>query len=85
MALIDRNGKYGYIDTQGNIAIAPQYDEAGNFLEGLVAVALDGARKVAIALKDYDAYTNYCEEIIGGGRPTTIIYIVWANLIMVLK
>lgn len=76
LALIEQNGKYGYIDTQGNIAIAPQYDEAGNFSEGLVAVVLDdksffidGAGNVAIALKDYDAYTNYREEIIGGGSP----------------
>ena len=76
LALIEQNGKYGYIDTQGNIAIAPQYDEAGNFSEGLVAVVLDGksffidgAGKVAIALNDYDAYTNYREEIIGGGSP----------------
>ena len=76
LALIEQNGKYGYMDTQGNIAIAPQYDEAGNFSEGLVAVVLDGksffidgAGKVAIALKDYDAYTNYREEIIGGGSP----------------
>ena len=76
LALIEQNGKYGYIDTQGNIVIVPQYDEAGNFSEGLVAVVSDGksffingAGKAAIALKDYDAYTDYREEIIGGGSP----------------
>ena len=76
LALIEQNGKYGYMDTQGNIAIAPQYDEAGNFSEGLVAVVLNGksffidaAGNVVITLKDYDAYTNYREEIIGGGSP----------------
>lgn len=64
LALIEQNGKYGYIDTQGNIAISPQYDEAGNFSEGLVAVVLDGksffidaAGNVVITLKDYDAYS----------------------------
>ena len=76
LALIEQNGKYGYIDTQGNIAIAPQYDEAGYFSEGLVAVVLDGksffidaAGNVGITLDGYDAYTNYREEVIGGGSP----------------
>ena len=31
-AAIKINGKYGLIDTKGNIVIAPIYDFAGNFL-----------------------------------------------------
>lgn len=40
-------GKFGYINTQGLIAIPPRYDEAGNFSEGLavVQVSVNGARK----------------------------------------
>ena len=40
-------GKYGYINSQGVIAIQPRFDEAGHFSEGLavVQVSINGARK----------------------------------------
>ena len=40
-------GKYGYINSQGLIAIPPRFDEAGDFSEGLAVVRMEinGARK----------------------------------------
>ena len=35
-------GKWGYIDQQGEVAIAPQFDYAADFSEGLAAVQQDG-------------------------------------------
>jgi hypothetical protein len=33
--IIEENGNYGYIDRTGKIAIEPQFDQAGNFSEGM--------------------------------------------------
>ncbi|MBP5547417.1 MAG: WG repeat-containing protein [Bacteroidales bacterium] len=35
-------GKWGFIDKTGQFIINPQYDIAGNFIEGLAAVKIDG-------------------------------------------
>ena len=35
------NGKWGYIDNTGNLAIAPQYDAADSFNEGLAAIKIN--------------------------------------------
>lgn len=37
---IKANGKYGYIDRKGTIAIKPKYDMADDFSEGLARVKL---------------------------------------------
>ncbi len=37
-----KDGKWGYIDQAGKIAIAPQFTQAGEFSEGLATVSLDG-------------------------------------------
>jgi len=34
------NSKYGYIDKQGHFVVNPQFDEAGNFSEGMAAVRI---------------------------------------------
>src|SRR5712692_4467775 len=36
------NGKNGYIDARGTVRIRPQFDDAGEFSEGLAAVAING-------------------------------------------
>jgi len=38
---VEINGKWGYINTQGNIAIQPQFEEASFFSEGLARVKLN--------------------------------------------
>ena len=38
LAIAQINGKYGYINSWGEVAIAPQYDEATSFSEDLAAV-----------------------------------------------
>ncbi|WP_017656110.1 WG repeat-containing protein [Fortiea contorta] len=40
LAVINVNGKYGYIDKTGKIVIPPQFDQAKAFSEGLAAVEL---------------------------------------------
>lgn len=39
-ALVESNGKYGYIDCDGNLAIDLQFDDADIFMNGLAAVAI---------------------------------------------
>ena len=39
---IEKNGKWGYIDRLGNIAIQPTFEAVGEFSEGLAAVELVG-------------------------------------------
>lgn len=36
------NGKWGYIDTRGNIIIPLQFEEADQFSEGMAAVKVAG-------------------------------------------
>ena len=38
LAWFDQNEKYGYIDTTGKVAIAPKFDRAGSFSDGLASV-----------------------------------------------
>jgi len=42
-----KNGKWGYVDNQGQVAIEPQFDSAHDFSEGLAAVSnsTDGAQE----------------------------------------
>lgn len=37
------NGKIGFLDYSGNMAVQPQYDEVGSFNEGLAAVMINGS------------------------------------------
>jgi len=39
---IYKNGKYGYIDSNGEIKIKPQFDDAQDFYEGLAVVYVNG-------------------------------------------
>ena len=38
--LIEENGKYGYMDKDGNVVINPQFDRADDFSEGLARVRI---------------------------------------------
>lgn len=40
LALVKRNGKYGYINEEGQVAIKPQFDKAENFNNGIAAVKI---------------------------------------------
>lgn len=42
LAVARINGKYGYIDKTGKLAIPPQYEEAGAFSDGLAPVQVGG-------------------------------------------
>ena len=37
-----QDGKWGYIDRTGNVIIAPQFQQASEFSEGVAAVNIDG-------------------------------------------
>jgi hypothetical protein len=39
---VQKDGKWGYIDRAGRVAIAPRFERAERFSEGLAAVVLDG-------------------------------------------
>lgn len=42
LAAVKKDGKWGFIDTEGNVVIEPQYDGANSFSEGLAAVQSGG-------------------------------------------
>lgn len=42
LALVEQNGRLGFVDLQGNLAIPFYFQEAYNFSEGLAAVRKDG-------------------------------------------
>ncbi len=42
LAVIEIGNKYGYMNTQGQIVIAPQFEQADDFSEGLAAVSIHG-------------------------------------------
>jgi len=81
LAKFEQDGKYGYVDKEGNIAVAARYDDAGDFSEQLAAVVLDGksffingAGKVIISLEDYDVYTNFVEILANSGDASALYY-----------
>lgn len=43
-AAMDRSGRWGFIDPEGNWLIPPRFSSAGSFSEGLAVVALEGKR-----------------------------------------
>ncbi len=62
-----KDGKYGYLNTDGEIVIEAQFDEASDFSEGLAAVChgYDGCLEyinengeTVLKLEDADGYTN---------------------------
>lgn len=40
------NGRFGYVNTRGVMAIKPQFDEAHSFQEGLAGVLMGGERRI---------------------------------------
>ena len=42
VAFCDATGKWGYVDTKGNITVPPEYDEAKSFCTGVGAVEKEG-------------------------------------------
>ncbi len=42
MAAVKQDGKWGFIDDEGNVVVEPKYDAANSFSEGLAAVQSNG-------------------------------------------
>ena len=63
LALFKEDGKYGYLDSDGNVVIKPKYNYAEEFSEGLAAVAdtpskwgyIDTTGRIAIKSKYFEA------------------------------
>ena len=77
---VRQEGKWGYIDRTGKLVIAPQYDEAWEFSEGLAYVRvgkqrfiIDRAGKTVIELQQVDITGNFSEGFApvqtGGPQP----------------
>lgn len=69
LAVVEIDGKYGYIDTSGDVAIAATFDEADGFSDGLAVVRINGkygyidkSGKVAIAAT-FDAADGFSEGL----------------------
>lgn len=71
------SGKWGYINKSGNVAVAAQFDEAGDFAEGLAAVKkgalwgyIDPQGKLVIApqFDEADAFSEGLAAVNKGGR-----------------
>ena len=62
------NGRYGFVDTRGKVAIPAQYDEAHNFSEGIAMVTLN-CDNYAIDLQGERLFTarfDRCMDFSGG-------------------
>lgn len=71
---VEKNGKWGYANQLGGLAIAPQYDYALAFSEGLAAVSKDGkcgyidaSGKAVIALQ-YEDTASFSEGLAAVGQ-----------------
>jgi hypothetical protein len=69
--VVVQNGRYGYIDAAGKLAIAPQFDDAENFSEGLAAVMVGGrwgyidTTGQTIVPFRFDSATEFSEALAG--------------------
>jgi|GEM_PF-1348566 len=70
-------GRYGFIDIKGNIYISPQYPDAGNASEGMIAVKInnkwgfvntDEVLKVQPYYDQVWAFVNGCAIVYGSGK-----------------
>jgi hypothetical protein len=77
MALAFRDGKYGFVSQQGEIAVEPMFDLAGDYGEGLALVEINGAYgyidkagKLAIMPKFEDAgvFSDGLAQVRSNGR-----------------
>lgn len=75
--LIKQHGKYGYIDSKGQIVIQPQYDFAWGFSEGLASVwigdragyvDLTGNMIISPKFRYARAFRNGCAEVEVSGK-----------------
>lgn len=63
------NGKYGYVDHQGKIRIAPQYDQARPFDNGVAIIMLNGKWGIInkyegfVAQPYYDSISNFKNNV----------------------
>ena len=69
LAVIKQNGKFGYIDKTGKIAIHPQFDNANNFSEGLAVIKQNSKfgyidkRGNFVILPQFDYADNFSEGL----------------------
>jgi hypothetical protein len=67
---VRQDRKLGYMDLEGNVVIAPRYDQGGEFAEGLAAVQLDGhwtfIDKLGAAAAEFPAGVAFAEPLSDG-------------------
>lgn len=76
LAPVEKNGKYGYIDSNGKVVIPLQYDWCDKFSEGLGPVGKDGkygyidrTGKMVLSLQDYYGGSHFSDglALVSGG------------------
>ena len=75
------NGKYGYANAQGEIAIYPQFERAENFNEGLAAIYQDGKwgyidQTGKIVIKPQFDYAKYFDNGVATVRKGSMRFII---------
>lgn len=75
LAAVNKNDKYGFIDTKGKVVIEPQYEWASSFSDGLAIVsaeglygAIDKQGKTVIPF-EYEALADFQEGFATAARP----------------
>src|SRR5690606_38660524 len=75
LAAVNKNDKYGFIDTKGKVVIEPKYDWASSFSDGLAIVsaeglygAIDKKGKTVIPF-EYQALADFQEGFATAARP----------------
>ncbi len=69
LIVVIKDGKYGYVDTSGNLVIPYQYDSAERFSEGLAPVAkmIDGHKKWGVIDRSGKLNIDYKYDLVTSG------------------
>lgn len=57
--LIAKNRRFGYIDSNGRVAIQPQYEWAFPFSEGLALIAIKDKKELSAYINEAGKLVNY--------------------------
>lgn len=74
----DTSGKFGYINTHGKVVLAPLYEGAKRFREGLAPVGIKQGQIIMIESRSSESFHDFTQALIDFGI-NNAIYLVGGN------